>query len=169
VDLQQMCTRASLIRLQMHELMRQARIVAEERGKALKLPALRRSHRDLIEDCETALAAMAPLAAALRARGIKTHEHLPRQIELFKQRMAQGRPSRKPKTLSAVLTAGWAAAVQLKPLHEALFRTDYNRLFIWKKVRWTGAARRAKNLTERGDETVTRSARPGRRRTSRHR
>ena len=144
MDPRQMCTRASLIRLQLNELMRQARLVAAATGRVVKLPVLRRSHRQFIEDAESALEAMAPLAGALRARKITAHEHLPRQIAVFSALKAQGFPSRKPKTMSAVLTAGWKAAVELKPLHCAMFHTDYNRLHIWKNVRWTGPARARK-------------------------
>ena len=108
----------------------------------MKLPTLRRSHRQFIEDAEFALEAMAPLAGALRARKITAHEHLPRQIAFFSALKAQGLPSRKPKTMSAVLTAGWKAAVELKPLHCAMFHTDYNRLHIWRNVPYTGAARK---------------------------
>ena len=147
MDPQQMCTRASLIRMQMNELMRTARLVAEATATNLKLPMLRRSHRQFIEDAEAALEAMAPLAGALRARGITAHEHLPRQIESFKGRKSQGSPSRRVKTMSAVLTAGWQAAVQLRPLYYATFPTDPYRKYAWRKVRWTGPARRRKRTT----------------------
>ena len=158
-DPQQMCLRASLIRMQMMELMRNARLLAAATGIILKLPVLRRSHRHFIEDAESALETMAPLAGALRARGITAHEHLPRQIAFFKAMKAQGRASRKPKTMSAVLTAGWKAAVELKPLHCAMFPTDYNRLYIWGKVRWTGPARAQKR------QSVVRSRQSGVRRS----
>lgn len=141
-DPQHMCLRASIIRLQMNELMSDAQFLAGTTGVDLKLPVLRRSHQHFIEDTETALEAMAPLAGALRERGITALEDLPPQIAFFKARKAQGRASRRPKTISAVLTAGWKAAVELKPLHCAMFHTDYNRLYIWSKVRWTGPRRK---------------------------
>ena len=55
MDPRQMCTRASLIRLQLNELMRQARLVAAATRRVVKLPVLRRSHRQFIEDAESAL------------------------------------------------------------------------------------------------------------------
>src|SRR5262249_50560341 len=55
MDPQQMCGRASLIRMQMNDLMREARLVAKATSMDLKLPVLRRSHRLFIEDAESAL------------------------------------------------------------------------------------------------------------------
>jgi hypothetical protein len=72
MDPQQMCLRASIIRMQMNDLIRNARMVAAATGTVLKLPVLRRSHRQFIEDAETALEAMAPLAGALRAQTPRT-------------------------------------------------------------------------------------------------
>jgi len=141
---QPMCTRASIIRMQMNELMRAARLAAEATGTDIKLPLLRRSHQHFIEDVESALKAMAPLARALRARGITAHEHLPRQLAAFSALKARGFPSRRPKTMSAVLTAGWEAAVQLRPLYWAMFRNDPYRTYAWRNVRWTGPARARK-------------------------
>jgi len=164
-DSQGVGLRASLIRMQMKDLLHDARVVAAARGVAVELPTMcRRSHRHLIEDAESALKAIAPFAAALRARGITAHEHLPRQIAFFKALKEQGPASRRRETMTRVLTAGWKAAVQLQPLYLAMFRSDPYRKYIWKKVRWTAPARaRKRNTGERSGFISTRPADAARR------
>jgi len=48
--------------------------------------------------------------------------------------------------MTRVLTAGWEAAVKLRPLFDAAVHNHpypYNGP-VWRNVRWTGPARRAK-------------------------
>jgi hypothetical protein len=81
-------------------------IIAAPTGRDLKLP-VRRWRRSRV-----------PCVRADRARGSAASDGGIQGLE----GAAQGSPSRRPRTVSAVLTVGWEAAVELWPLYYAMFR-----------------------------------------------
>ena len=135
---------AVVVRLLTNDLLREARFLRAATGVAIELPPLWNGSRQrLVADARSVLAAVQPLAAVFRARGVTDYDELPKWIALLEEALAAHAASRRAggAAMSDALRKGAEAAVGLQPLFLAAVHGDYYRAAEWSGVRWTGPAR----------------------------